>query len=242
MANRQIHQTVKAYALNPAIKHSAPVVKGVVRPAAPPVVKGVTRPPIAPAAPTSAPGGMPWDAHYEDAVGGINANRDTALAGIAHDEMGVKQQYGFDDLSDPFSKIQLLKRTFADSQRGNTNSMAAAGHLYSGALDNAQAETQHGYDASYDATRREYDSLLEGLQTRRTGVQHDATDQTAAADWDRVQSGLANRPDPASLPAAKPVSVVGKPAYTSKPGKDSKGNPGVWHTYSDGRKPVFVRA
>lgn len=210
----KIRSAVKAYAVNPAIKGlPKPVapVKGLPRvpvPAGPP--KGLT-PVQQAAAPSASP--MPWDANYENVVGGINRDRDTSVASIDQQTAAAKQAYGFDDLSDPFSKIALLKETFANSQRGNTNSLAAQGQLYSGALQNAQDATQHGYDVNYDATRRDYDAVLADLQTRRTGALNKATDDTAAADWARTQTALANRPDPATLPApAKPAPAKPNPA------------------------------
>lgn len=208
----KIRPAVKAYAVNPAIK-------GLPRTVAP--VKGLPRPPVVagppkgltPAMMTPPPTSQPWDANYESTVGGINRDRDSSIASIDQQTTAAKQAYGFDDLSDPFSKIALLKETFANSQRGNTNSLAAQGQLYSGALQNAQDATQHGYDVNYDATRRDYDAVLADLQTRRTGALNKATDDTAAADWARTQTALANRPDPATLPApAKPAPAKPNPA------------------------------
>lgn len=215
----KIKTAVQAYAVNPAIKgvsRPAPVapVKGVVRPAVPAPGKGVVRP-IGTQA--SAPAPLPWDANYEDVVGGINRDRDTGVAGIDQQVAAAKQAYGFDDLSDPFSKIALLKETFANSQRGNTNSLAEQGQLYSGALRNAQDATQHNYDVNYDDTRRNYDSLLADLQSRRTGILNKATDDTAAAGFARTQTALANRPDPATLPAP-----AKKPPAPKKPPKKGK--------------------
>lgn len=241
-----------AFARNPAIKKAGAIgaspspagpVKGL--PAQGPA-KGVVRPPAGAAplagAPSASPPPMPWDANYDSTIGGINRNQTSDLAGLANEETGVKQAYGFDDLSNPFSKLALLKERFANSQRGDTNSMAAAGQLYSGAMENQKADTQHGQDIDYDALRRAYETDLGDIATRRTGVTNTAADATTAAGWERTQTALANRPDPASVP--EPTAAGATPKVT--PGKNSKGEPGSWHEYPPslqyptGRK-VFVK-
>lgn len=221
--------------------------------AAPPVTgpaKGLTpkAPPkglahgAAPMVPSPSAAPMPWDANYDQTIGGINRNQTSDLAGLANEEAGIKQAYGFDDLSSPFSKLKLLEETFANSKRGDTNSMAAAGQLYSGALGDQKADTQHAQDVNYDTLRRGYDADLAGIAQRRVGINNTAADATTAADWDRTQTALANRPDPASIPVAAPAGD--QPKVT--PGKNSKGESGSWHEYPPsaqyptGRK-VFVK-
>jgi hypothetical protein len=226
----KIKTAINAYALNPAVKAAATAgraaapagpVKGVARPLVTPPVKGRVVPGVTggtPGAPGGAPANpMPWDAAYEGASDAAIANRDASYASIDNAVTAAKQSYGFDDLSDPFSKIALLKESFANAQRGSTNSMAAAGQLYSGALGNAQNANQHNYDVNYDATRRSYDQTLGDLAARRTQAKNTADDTIAGANLTRVQTALANRPDPATLPApAKPKAPAPKPKAPAK--------------------------
>jgi hypothetical protein len=209
-----LRSAIKAYANNPAVKTYAPVVK------TPTPAKGVTRPLVTPgippaagpaAPPAAAP--LPWDANYENTVGGINRNRETALSGLTYEEAQAKQRYGFDDASDPFNRLNMLKEAFANSQRGNTNSYASRGQLYAGSLGDAQVNAQHTNDINTSNLRREYDDVLNGIAQRRTQTQNDATDATAGANWDRIQAGLAARTDPSTLPpAATPTPGQPPPA------------------------------
>lgn len=190
----------------------------------------------APASPASP---LPWDARYEQTVGGINRDRGNALAGLTAEEQRAKQEFGFDDPSNPFNRLKMLEQSFQNSQRGNTNSFANQGQLYSSALQDTQDATQKGYSQDRDTLRRSYDDILSGIQSRRIGVNSGADDAIGDAGWDRTQTALDNRPDPATTPAPAAPAAAAKP-YKEQPGKDSKGNPGVWHIWPNGRK-VFVK-
>lgn len=238
----KLKTAINAYALNPAVVKAAttagralapaPPLKGVPRPVTGPPVKGHPIPGVtsgSPGAPGGAPGTpgmtgaitnpMPWDATYEGSVDAATRTRDSTIAGIDNAVTATKQSYGFDDLSDPFSKIALLKEKFANSKLGTLNSMAAQGQLYAGAENNAQNAVQHNYDINYDATRRSYDQTLGDLARRRTDAGNTATDAVAAAGATRLTTALANRPDPATLPAP----VKGKPKAAPKAPAKGKG-------------------
>lgn len=172
-------------------------------------------PPSAPAPAAATPGApLPWDARYEQTVGGINRDRDQTLAELNAQELAAKQDFGFDDPSDPFNKLKMLEKAFQERQRGNTTNLAARKQLYSGALQNAQNAAQGGFSQDRDALRRSYDDILAGIQSRRIGVQSAAEDSIGDADYDRIQAGLENRPDPDTLPAP---GVAPKPKRAPNP-------------------------
>lgn len=88
-------------------------------------------------------------------------------------------EYGFDangniDPNNPYSRAALLQQSYKNQQTGNTNSYAAAGHYYSGALQNAQDETTRRYNIGYDQLQRGYGDAsmgaLQGLLGAYTGA------------------------------------------------------------------------
>lgn len=90
----------------------------------------------------------------------------------------IGQSYGYDptgalitggaDLN-PYAQAAVLKRNYDNSVRGTTNSYAAQGQLYSGALKNAQAANDYGYGLSSDqlqrAARNAYNANASALQS-----------------------------------------------------------------------------
>lgn len=197
--------------------------------------------PTAPAAPAPAPtppaaSPMPWDAAYEGSVDSINKGRDQGYAAIDEQVRAAKQAYGFDDTTDPFSKIAMFKEAFANQKRGINTTSASRGQLFSGGQQTDQANAQHQNDIGYDALRRDYDSTLNDLAARRSQVGQEADDSTAAAGFTRVQTALQSRPDPTTAPATGTTM----PGTKAQAGTDSKGNAGTWHIYPDGHK-VFVK-
>ncbi len=209
-------------------------------------VQGAAAPGAAPAGPpASTP--LPIDPQYDASMGAAERARARALAQITAQRaslgstygMGVNAQGGvFDDPSNPYSRAAVLKLIYDRRVQGNTNSMAARGQLYSGALQTEQNTAASDNSRQRDSLIREFLANNGNLTAQELAAQDAYTDATSAAGGDRLARAIANRPDAASVPQNVPVSA--KPAYTSKPGKDSKGNPGVWHIYPDGRK-VFVR-
>lgn len=230
---QKISAAVKAYAKNPATLALATAkLGGNPKPAPGAPAKGlIPAKGLSPAAPSPAP--LPWDSNYENTIDAINLTKTNSLAGLANEETGVKQQYGFDDLSDPFSRLKQMQLRFSQQKDATTNGMAAAGQLYSGALANQQDADQHNYDVDYDQTRRDYQSALDGIAQRRTAATDQATNDAGTADYNRTMTALANRPDPSTI---APAPAAKEKDYTERPVAG-----GVWHDYKDGRKPVFVK-
>lgn len=216
------------------------------------VKKPVARPvaPKAPAAPAAAtrPTTLPPDATYEATVGGLTRQRDVNMAGLEQQRQQGLLNYGYTqdagggiafDATNPYSQAALLKRHYDQARTGNTTSYAARGQLYSGALQNAQAETNFGESQGSDALQKQLMAFLaSNLQSKtQAGVDYDTGyAQAGAARIDRAPDNPLYAPVTSAPAAAAPAAK----AYREQPGKDSKGNPGVWHVYPDGRK-VFVR-
>lgn len=125
-----------------------------------------------PAAPAPPP--MPaatYDSIYNNDLASAQAGYDTSLAGINLQRGRVAFDTGFGangqvDLSNPYNQALMLQRSYEQGQRGTTNSMAAAGQLYSGANQRAHDEGTFQYERSRN--------------TLQTGAQRAYEDMTLA--------------------------------------------------------------
>jgi hypothetical protein len=172
---------------------------------------------------------QPWDTQYESDVSSINSARDQSLLQIAAQRSQLGSDYGYQqdqtgavtvDPSNPFSRAALLERTYRQSQAGSTNSLAARGQLYSGALQNALGEGQYQHDVGSDALQRSFQSAAQALEAQRLQALTGATTGITDAQGRRLDRSLTNRPDDpgtttgaiaplAPVPAAtKPVASV----------------------------------
>lgn len=210
--------------------------------------------PPPPAAPPPAPlaNPTPIDPYYDAAVAA--AQRDYAVSqqqsqyqmgqlGSVYG-LGVNAQGGvYDDPSNPYSRAAAMQEAWSNQQRGNTTSMAARGQLYSGALQLAQDDSSRKYSAGRDALIRSFMNDRYNIQQGQLASGNSLQDRIAAAQADSFERAVNNRPDPASVPGGTtaPAATAAAPKqYTDKPGTDSKGNPGIWRTWTNGRK-VFVK-
>jgi hypothetical protein len=199
-----------------------------------------------PAAP-SAGSGLPLDPTYQATIGGLQHKRDDLLSQYAGQRPKVLADYGYTasgydaqgnplglsfDPNNPFSRAALAKRTADQVKSGTQNSMAARGQLYSGALDQAQAGNEFAYQQGSDALQKALVEALTGIASGERGAKTDYESASGQALGDSVGRAQSTTPTPPPAAAAA--------GFTSKAGRDSKGNPGVWHTYPGGRK-VFVR-
>jgi hypothetical protein len=150
----------------------------------------------------------PIDPTYTGQVGAINLNYDQTMAGIGYEQTMLGQESGFNaqgglDPSNPYSVAANLQRRYQQGQRGTTNSMAAAGQLYSGAHGRNLAEGTYQYNRSYDSARRDaqrgYLSLAQ--QGQQATYQRDSSLNDANADrLGRVEPS-ATTPTAAPAPA-----------------------------------------
>ena len=169
------------------------------------------RPPAAPA-PTAAPAQpqQPFNATYEARQSSITRDTANSEAEVTAQEAQVKQEYGFDDVSNPFNRAAMLQRSYAQSQARQMNT--AGNQLYSGSQENATTEGRFQHDQSYDTLRRDYSGQLDQLKARRATIQREAEQRRIDAEAERVNSALADRAtaEEAPAPAAGPRII---PAY-----------------------------
>lgn len=124
---------------------------------------------------------LPFDAQYDSEIGAAAKTRDTTLAGIGRERTDALATYGYTgtfdsqgnltgrafDPNNPFSRAALLKRSYEQGSRGNTNRMAARGQLNSGAFQNLKNATDFNYQQGEDANLRSFNSLIGSLIGRQ---------------------------------------------------------------------------
>jgi hypothetical protein len=84
-----------------------------------------------------------------------------ADAQATYDRGRIQRDFGYGDKgqvdpNNPYSRAALLERNFSQQQAGNTNSFAAQGQLYSGALQNQKNSTTFGYLQNKNDLRNQY--------------------------------------------------------------------------------------
>lgn len=173
---------------------------------------GGAAPPATPSAPANQivdPNTLAHDSIYDAEVARLHANRANAEAAVPGQLTQGAQSYGYnynegtgaigEDASNPYSRRQLLVESYANARRGNTNSLAARGQLYSGSLQNAQDTSQRTYNSSQDSLKRAYQTFVQGVLSGRTKAQDDESAGMIAAESNNLSRAIANKPDaPAS--------------------------------------------
>jgi hypothetical protein len=209
-----------------------------------------------PAGPTG-PSTPPPDPVYLATVAGNQSSHDITAADLARDRKNAFLNYGYTqdaagnltfDPTNPFSQAALLKRSYDQAQTGNTNSYAARGQLYSGALQNAQNESGFQYQAGSDRLTKALTDFL-ARNTSAAG-QNDtslelANGQAAGASLQAAPDNPLYQPD-GSAPAAPTLSAQdaanlangGTPTIQTNYRAPS-GKIGTLKTYPNGRK-VFI--
>lgn len=135
--------------------------------------------------------------------------------GAAHN---LRTQYGFDlsgnyDPSNPFSQATLLRQAYQNRLKYNTNSMAAQGQLYSGALQARQGQAHDTFNRGEHDLRTAYNNALQNLFNQAYAAIGDYTNTENQALWDLT---LAKAGDPAAAPAPEAASA---PAETPAAGR-----------------------
>lgn len=108
------------------------------------------------------------------------------------------------DVTNPFSRAALLKRAHNQNQAGNTNSMAAAGQLYSGALQNAQNNEGFQYQGGKDSLLKDFASKYGDLYGQWSAGQTTATNQGLTNQSNAI---TAHANDPAAIPQTQNVAM-----------------------------------
>lgn len=118
----------------------------------------------------------------------VTANRNLGIADAdtTYQTGQIKQAYGYDDLSNPFSRAALLKESYDKQQLGTTSNFAGQNQYNSGAYGGARTGDRHQYAIADDATRREYADALHGVSRNKLQAYADYGTSISAADWDAL--------------------------------------------------------
>lgn len=121
--------------------------------------------------PGSYPAAQPPPADAGLDMAKVGANRNIALgnseAAVQEGDLGFDAGYNADgtvNTSNPYSRAALLQLAHEQQTLGTTNSMAAAGQLYSGARANAQAGVDTNYARNEAGNRLAYQRGLHSIK------------------------------------------------------------------------------
>lgn len=178
---------------------------------------------------------LPWDTAYQTGVNAATHTRDTALSNADYGIGNLGQTYGYSadaqgnaarvdphDLAyNPFSKAALLDRNYQQTQ----NSASIRHHGYTGALENADHESQFQYNRGDDAVKREFLGTFQGLQASKASANDSWETTVAGLQGDATTRALATPPESATV-GAKPEVAPVPPAVSSGPQAGSTKRPG----------------
>jgi hypothetical protein len=169
-----------------------------------PLPGGLGTAPVAVPAPTAAVGGDGAQPQPEDpflASQRLAATNNIKLgdAESAWQQGQLQRQSGFDATGNlvtsgadynPFSQAMQLQDSWHANKLGTTNSLAAQGQLYSGAMVNAQGAADKGYAQGYDALRTGTLGGYHGIQAGRLSNYASNTLGTGSADFTSLYKQL----------------------------------------------------
>lgn len=94
------------------------------------------------------------------------------------------------DPNNPFSRAALLQKRYTEAKQGTTNSMAAQGQLYSGALQTAQDENSFQNQAGIDENQKAFNRYLDSLISGRRDASLATERENAGIDWDALVAAV----------------------------------------------------
>lgn len=153
------------------------------------------------AADNAPPSQIPWSAAAETQVGTLNRDRDFYNTNANVSEARLRNEYGFDDASNPYSRANLLQRQYQQARNQTTNSYAAAGQLYSGAVNNARDLDAHNFNEAWNRQKTAYLQGLEDINLGRAQAQRTADEGIIGAQAQALEDALQTTPDPSESPA-----------------------------------------
>lgn len=118
-----------------------------------------------------------------------------ADAQATYDRGRINRDYGFTssgavDPNNPYSRAALMERSFKEGQRGDTNSYASQGQLYSGALQNQRNSRAFGYLSDRNSLRNEYSDALNQTGLNQLGAYTSAGSAVSQSQIDALLRAL----------------------------------------------------
>lgn len=213
---------------NPGYKIGGFVNKAAARPQPRPAL-GPAPAPAIPAKPAVVGQHMVPDSTYNDVIGHINTGETQSLNQLGGQETKINQDYGITDPTDPLNRAAALKKAFLNNYRGAGASLAAQGHLYSGAHERALARTRAQYDQDYHDLYQAWQGAIQGIGTQREAVKYQSEGDRLQAFQDWL----------ARAPAAEDITPVS--AGATAPAATPKGSTAPARTFpSSAVKPLPI--
>lgn len=171
-------------------------------------------PPAAKPAPKPAPKLEPQEAQpdsiYNDAVDRSVRREEHDLTDLQGQETAIKRDFGIEDPSDPFNRLNGLKKAYLARQKGQSVALAGRGLLYSGSHERAIARTRQEEEQARAELRKAYDAAIGQIGSAKAGVKFGSEEERAQAfqDWlDRAPEADAAAAPEAEAPAGGPLEV-----------------------------------
>lgn len=196
------------------LKGAGPTLQSAVAKGAGPALQDQQAPAGAPAPGVAAP----WQPLVDAQVMGIYANRDQGLAGLDQAEKFLKLDYGLiqnadgsfaADVNNPQGKAALLQHTYQNAKRGDLNSSAAQGQMYSGSYANQVGERNRLEQLDFSTLTKNYGQSLGEIGSQRGQLQSQAAADAASA---QLQGAMSYAGDSQNTPvpvAAAPAAAAG---------------------------------
>lgn len=156
------------------------------------------------------------DALYNSQVDLANREGESRLTGLTGQERGLKHEFGIGDPSNPFSRVEGMKRMFLARRKAASAGLAAQGQLYSGTHERALSRTRLEEEQSRAQLRSAFDQAMGGIGNAKVASNFQTEEQKNQAfeDW------LARAPQAEDLttPADEgPAPEAAAPAGAPKP-------------------------
>jgi len=147
------------------------------------------------------PPGLDFSAELENYLSGVLQQADVAVAQGDEAKAGLFNQYF--DPNNPFSNQAMLQRQLHQAHAENALGMGASGHLYSGALEAADAQTAFSGQQAQDQMLRDYLQKFGGIERDTASVLGGATSDANKAifDWAQQMASVESI-NPADAPEA----------------------------------------
>jgi hypothetical protein len=203
---------------------------------------------------------LPVDPAFDDQIGGLTKTRDDTIAGLVAQRTGTKLDFGYDETLNPDGTVAALtfdplnvnsraaqmKKRYDQSKAGTTNSLAARGQLYSGAMANAQGANDSNYSTSSDSLQKSLLKYLAGNRIDQGAARSNFETNAGIAGGDRITRAInasaANTSAPTSAAdapaAASSAAKVDLSKWVSTAYKNANGS--QVRVFGDGHKEVLV--
>jgi len=147
----------------------------------------------------------PWDLQAANSEAGALRQRENALTGLGAQWQLTQQRYGLEgpyaDLqSNPYSEAAKLQRAYDQARQGSTNSYAARGHLYSGALVGRQVGNDRNYGEGRNSLEMAYAEQGARNTAEKQAAENAYLEAINNARFEALRGQLGEEPDASAAP------------------------------------------